>query len=128
MVKIKDQQSTAMQEKRPKNLTAKELNEWLNKTTEKVFLIDVREDQEIALAPFPGKVLHLPLSKSSEWINSLQKKLPTNEPIVVLCHAGVRSWNFSIWLLEQGFIETVWNLEGGIDAWSVNIDSNVPRY
>jgi rhodanese-related sulfurtransferase len=47
---------------------------------------------------------------------------------VVLCHAGVRSWQFGCWLMEaQGYGE-VWNLQGGIDAWSVNVDPSVPRY
>ena len=49
-------------------------------------------------------------------------------PVVVLCHAGVRSQHFGLWLLEQKTHGEVWNLEGGIDAWSVQVDSQVPRY
>ena len=34
----------------------------------------------------------------------------------------------SSWLIEQGREGEVWNLEGGIDAWSVQVDPSVPRY
>ena len=47
---------------------------------------------------------------------------------MVLCHAGIRSWQFASWLLETQGLERVWNLEGGIDAWSVAVDPSVPRY
>jgi rhodanese-related sulfurtransferase len=47
---------------------------------------------------------------------------------VVLCHAGIRSLHFGLWLLEQNPNRDVWNLEGGIDAWSVEVDPTVARY
>ena len=46
----------------------------------------------------------------------------------MICHAGVRSLHFGLWLLEQRQTLEVWNLEGGIDAWSVQVDPKVPRY
>ena len=48
--------------------------------------------------------------------------------MVVVCHAGVRSHHFGLWLLEQPWNLEVWNLDGGIDAWSVQVDPSVPRY
>ena len=112
----------------PKSLSAEKLNEWLKGATQKPILIDVREEQEIAIAPFPEQVIHLPLSQSQEWGKSLSTLIPNNKPIVVLCHAGIRSWQFSTWLIEQGWKEEIWNLDGGIDSWSINIDPSVPRY
>jgi rhodanese-related sulfurtransferase len=47
---------------------------------------------------------------------------------VVLCHAGIRSWQFGCWLMEVHGYERVWNLHGGIDAWSLEADPQVPRY
>jgi rhodanese-related sulfurtransferase len=47
---------------------------------------------------------------------------------VVICHAGVRSWHFGCWLLSRDPHRSVWNLSGGIDAWSVTVDPRVPRY
>ncbi len=117
-----------MQNTSPKNINAKELQHWLGKSSQKPFLIDVRENNEIESAPFPEKVLHLPLSKAEEWIPTLPSRLPQKQPLVILCHAGVRSFQFCSWLIEQGFEQEIWNLEGGIDSWSITVDPTVPRY
>ncbi len=112
----------------PKAISAEQLNVWLNDQSSELFLVDVREEEELEIASFPSKVLNLPLSKSSCWMDDLSKKLPNDRPIVVICHRGVRSWDFGKWLLQQPFGYEVWNLNGGIDAWSMDIDSRVPRY
>ena len=91
-------------------------------------LLDVREAEELDLAPFPYSVVHLPLSKPIDWIKDEVCKLDCNQKVVVICHRGIRSWNFGQWLIDQDFGLAVWNLDGGIDAWSVNIDPSVPRY
>ena len=46
---------------------------------------------------------------------------------MVHCHHGVRSRAAAERLLAAGFTN-VFNLEGGIDAWSTTVDANVPRY
>ena len=113
----------------PLNISPKELNKILEDDSyEKPFIVDVREDDEIAIASFPFAVLHLPLSKAAKWSGNIEELLPKDQPIVVACHAGVRSLNFGIWLLEQGITKSVWNLVGGIDAWSTDVDQSVPRY
>jgi rhodanese-related sulfurtransferase len=40
----------------------------------------------------------------------------------------MRSWHFGCWLIEQHGYGQVWNIQGGIDAWSVELDDQVPRY
>ena len=118
-----------MNQHTPLNISAKELNKILeDNSSEKPFIVDVREDDEIAIASFAFSVLHLPLSKAAKWSKNIEELLPNDQPIVVVCHAGVRSWNFGIWLLEQGITKRVWNLVGGIDAWSTDVDQSVPRY
>ena len=112
----------------PRQLSPSDLFTWLLKESGKPLLVDVREDHELAIAPFPADVLHLPLSESSRWIEEIPTKVQKSQPVVVICHSGIRSWNFGSWLLEQDLACEVWNLEGGIDAWSVNVDSSVPRY
>jgi len=111
----------------PTPLKASELNDWLSKNAD-LTVVDVREQQELAIAPFPHPVMHLPLSDAETWMGTIDEVLPQGGSIVVLCHAGVRSWNFGCWLLENRPALDVWNLEGGIDAWSVMVDSAVPRY
>lgn len=91
-------------------------------------LVDVREDEELAMARMREPVLHLPLSRSQDWIGQLETLLSRERPVVVICHAGVRSWHLGSWLIEAQGYEDVWNLMGGIDAWSVAVDPSVPRY
>ena len=113
----------------PLNISPTELNKILeDDSSEKPFIVDVREDNEIAIASFSFSVLHLPLSKAAIWSDKIAELLPKDQPVVVVCHAGVRSMNFGIWLLEQGITKSVWNLVGGIDAWSIDVDQSVPRY
>ncbi len=91
-------------------------------------LVDVREPAELSLAALPHPVIHLPLSGSAEWAGQIDTLLRRDQPVVVLCHAGIRSWQFGCWLIEaQGFADVA-NLHGGIDAWSVEVDPSVPRY
>ena len=117
-----------MSQQIPRNLSPNDLHGWLVKKSAQPLLVDVREEQELAIAPFPAEVLHLPLSEASIWIKKLPNELLTRQSVVVICHSGIRSWNFATWLIEQGWGYEVWNLEGGIDAWSVDIDPSVPRY
>ena len=113
----------------PLNISPKELHKILeDESSEKPFIVDVREDNEIVIASFSFSVLHLPLSKAANWSGNIEEMLPKDQPILVVCHAGVRSLNFGIWLLEKGITKRVWNLVGGIDAWSTDVDQSVPRY
>jgi rhodanese-related sulfurtransferase len=92
------------------------------KNGEKFKFIDVREPVEYEMARVPEAEL-LPLSRFNEWNETLD---PTDE-IVVMCHHGVRSANVCQYLARNGF-EKMFNLEGGIDSWSTDVDANVPRY
>lgn len=92
------------------------------KNDEKVNLIDVREPLEYEIAQIEGAKL-LPLSEFNEWINDLA---PEKE-IIVMCHHGIRSANLCVFLVRNGF-ENVFNLDGGIDLWSKEVDPTIPRY
>lgn len=89
---------------------------------DKLKFIDVREPAEYAVAKVEEAEL-LPLSRFNEWIESLD---PEDE-IIVMCHHGIRSANVCMFLVSNGF-EKVYNLEGGIDLWSVEVDQHIPRY
>lgn len=111
----------------PKPIQPRELQERLA-AGEPIQLVDVREDGELELARLREPVLHLPLSRSQEWIGDLANRLRRDQPVAVLCHAGVRSWHLACWLVEAQGYEDVWNVQGGIDAWSATVDPSVPRY
>ena len=89
---------------------------------EDVFVLDVREPQEIEIAPFPGAA-HIPMGD----IPSRLTELDSDRETVVVCHHGVRSAQVAIYLARMGF-ERVFNLTGGIDAWSEEVDPSTPRY
>ena len=95
---------------------------------EAIQLVDVREVAEVELAQLPHAVIHLPLSESSVWMDTISEQLDRDKPVAVFCHAGIRSWHFACWLMEHQGFTNVWNVQGGIDAWSVEVDSAVPRY
>ena len=87
-----------------------------------IVLLDVREKWEYDLCQIPTS-RHTPLSIFENYINSLA----LDQEIVVLCHHGSRSMQICCLLQHLGF-DRLQNLEGGIDAWSQEIDPDVPRY
>lgn len=103
------------------SLTAVELQELLQSPPVPLVL-DVREASEVRLAPFPG-ALHIPLGELTRRVEELE----TGRPIVCLCHHGVRSLRAAGYLATRGFT-ALFNLRGGIDAWSLDVDPQLPRY
>jgi rhodanese-related sulfurtransferase len=91
-------------------------------------LLDVREEneREWCVIGSTGGVLdlHIPMSQIPLRIADLAGE---RGPIVVYCHHGVRSMAVARWLTERGVVGLL-NLEGGIDAWSREIDASVARY
>ena len=112
----------------PNSLSVHGLNKWLNSNHENPIIIDVREDSELEIARFPNEFLHIPISKVSlEYVKS-RITYVKDKKIVVLCHAGIRSYNFGKWSLDNNLVNEIWNLEEGIDGWSKYIDQTIPRY
>ncbi len=89
---------------------------------EDVVLLDVREPHELAIAAVAAAV-HIPMAQIPGRIDELQR----DRTIVVMCHSGIRSMQVAGFLSHQGF-EQVFNLHGGIDAWSREVDTSIPRY
>jgi adenylyltransferase/sulfurtransferase len=85
-------------------------------------LIDVREPFEYEIARIDGSKL-IPLGEITERLDELKRE----RSIVVHCHSGMRSAQ-AVRLLQQHGFTKVYNLEGGIDAWSDQIDPDVPKY
>ncbi len=85
-------------------------------------LLDVREAWEFDVAHIAGARL-IPLAE----LPSRLRELDAARPVIVYCHHGVRSWHAACFLEQNGFAE-VYNLAGGIDAWSRDADPDTPRY
>ena len=112
----------------PKSINAFSLNDWFNSEKEDPVLIDVREQSELELARFSKEFLNVPISKVSfEYVEEIFADLLDRE-IEDSCHAGIRSYNFCQWCLDNNIVREIWNLEEGIDGWSRYIDPSIPRY
>ncbi|PNW38174.1 UNVERIFIED_CONTAM: rhodanese-related sulfurtransferase [Euhalothece sp. KZN 001] len=89
-------------------------------------LVDVREPSELEISAIEG-FTNLPLSQHEQWAPQIYQHLDPEKETYVLCHHGIRSAQMCYWLNQQGF-KTVKNIQGGIDAYSLTIDSSIPRY
>ena len=103
------------------SISANDLAERLAKG-EKLNIIDVREPFEWQIAKIPGARL-IPLRNVMSHADELRSPNPT----VIYCHAGMRSMRAARDLAAAG-LKGLLNLEGGIDAWSRDVDPSVPRY
>jgi len=89
----------------------------------KARLIDVREPWELARAAVPG-AFPMPMG---EIPARAHQELEPDEPLLILCHHGVRSLNVAVWLRNQGFANAQ-SIRGGIAAWASEVDPSVGRY
>ncbi len=85
-------------------------------------LLDVRLEREVEIAALPG-ARWIPLHELADRVG----ELPRGRPIVAYCHVGARSAMAADFLRQRGFAP-VYNLAGGIEAWSLDVDPSVPRY
>ena len=102
--------------------SASEVAERLKAHPDEILLLDVREPFERELAVIEPS-LHIPMGEVSGRL----EEIPNDREVIVYCHGGSRSMMVAGYLANQGWT-SVANLEGGIDAWSVEVDPNVPRY
>jgi rhodanese-related sulfurtransferase len=88
---------------------------------EKFLLLDCREPWEFEAAHIQGATL-IPMRQIPQKLEAI----PKDQPVVVYCHAGMRSFDVASWLKQQGV--NALSMSGGIDRWSAEIDPTVPRY
>lgn len=110
-----------METRPPLEITPAELAA-LRGRPEACVIVDLREPWEVAICHLPD-ALHLPFAELADRAGSL----PRDRPMVVVCHAGVRSLNAVRYLRECGFGRAT-SLRGGLDAWAIEIDPGMPRY
>jgi sulfur-carrier protein adenylyltransferase/sulfurtransferase len=106
----------------PDEVTVQEMKRALDDPKLGIKIIDVREPFEFEIARIEG----VPLLPMSELQNRFTE-LDPNTQYYLHCKVGSRSLSALSFLREQGF-KYVKSVKGGIDAWSDEIDRNVPRY
>ncbi len=93
-------------------------------------VLDVREPWELQTASVRADgftLLQIPMREIPARLAELQQTLGPDRPIACLCHHGMRSLHVADYLVQNGFTQVV-NLDGGIDAWSQQVDRSVPSY
>ncbi len=88
---------------------------------ENLFVLDVREPHEFAIAQIGGHLIPL---NDLPW---RVRELDAEREIAVHCKSGVRSQRAAEFLMQSGF-KNVHNVAGGINAWSEKVDPKVPKY
>ena len=89
-----------------------------------LLLLDCRTPEEHATAKIAGAML-LPMQEITARVAEIEAW--RSKPIIVHCHHGMRSLCVAKWLREQGF-SLAQSMQGGIDAWSTDVDPTVPKY
>ncbi|RYF40239.1 MAG: sulfurtransferase [Comamonadaceae bacterium] len=96
-------------------------------------VLDVREPWELQTASVQEdgfRLVTIPMREVPARLAELQAGEGSDglaQPIACLCHHGMRSLQVANYLAQNGFTGVV-NLQGGIDAWSAEVDPAVPRY
>jgi rhodanese-related sulfurtransferase len=104
------------------SLRPNEVADLLRDRPKDVVLLDVRELDEREVASIDPSI-HIPMNDVAARI----AEIPKDRRLIVYCHHGGRSLLVASYLEGEGFRETV-NLDGGIDAWSREVNPSVPRY
>ena len=102
-------------------ISSKELAELL-KTNKAVKLLDVRSREEFEATHIDSSLL-----MSQPVVQEIMAKWPRTEAFVIVDHEGKLALDAAAYFMGHGF-ENVRCLRGGIDAWSQEVDMNIPRY
>jgi adenylyltransferase/sulfurtransferase len=105
-----------------KMLSATELKQRLD-GQEDIFLLDVRNLYEYEICRLDQAVL-IPMNT----IPNNVKRIPTDRPVVVYCHHGMRSASVIQFLEQNHDLPNLYNLSGGIEAWARDVDTSMERY
>ena len=118
-----DPDDNSKPEELPSEISVQETKALLDSDSS-TLLLDCREPKEHSTARIEGSVF-IPMDEVAERVSELEEY--RDKRIVVHCHHGGRSLQVVNWLRNHGF-ENAQNMTGGIDVWSQEIDTEVPRY
>jgi adenylyltransferase/sulfurtransferase len=104
-----------------KEVTVSELKE-MQDNGEDFQLIDVREPYEYDIANLDGELI--PQGQIPDNVD----KISRDKKVVIHCRSGARSGRIVQYLEQQHGFDNLYNLKGGILAWSAEIDPDVPQY
>jgi adenylyltransferase/sulfurtransferase len=104
-----------------KEVTVQELKQ-MRDANENFQLIDVREEHEVDICTLGGELI--PMGEVMDNIEKISK----DKKVIVHCRSGKRSASVIMALEQQEGFDNLYNLKGGILAWSDEIDSSMSKY
>jgi rhodanese-related sulfurtransferase len=107
-----------------------QIQDWLKNAaaqgSDKPVVLDVREPWELQTASVKADGFEL-VAMPMRSVPARYMELQRDQPIACLCHHGARSAQVVQFLMQNGFTHIV-NVQGGIDAWSSEVDPSIPTY
>ncbi len=107
-----------------------QIQEWVKNATEHSstppVVLDVREPWELQTASVKADGFEL-IAMPMRSVPARHMELQRDQPIACLCHHGGRSAQVAHFLMQNGFTQIV-NIQGGINAWSSEVDPSIPTY
>jgi sulfur-carrier protein adenylyltransferase/sulfurtransferase len=108
-------------------MTVLELKDLLAQELDDLLLLDVRNPHEAEIGVIPGSVMvSLPDIEAGPGVEQVRRLLNGRKKLVAHCKGGVRSAK-ALAILKEAGIEGI-NVQGGILAWSRQVDPSVPEY
>jgi len=105
-----------------RELSASELQDYLETVPARPLLLDVREPWEFDKARIEGST-PVPMRTIPERLQDFDP----DQEIVVICHHGIRSRMVGLYLENHGFSNII-NLSGGVEAWAREVDLDMETY
>jgi rhodanese-related sulfurtransferase len=105
-----------------RNFTPTQLKERLQQPGQQPLLLDVREPWEFNICAIENSQL-IPMGQIATRLEDLDPQRET----VVICHHGIRSRSVAMYMERHGFSDVI-NLAGGVEAWSREVDLDMPTY
>ncbi len=105
-----------------RHFSPKQLRDYLAQTETKPLLLDVREPWEFQYCSIKDSIL-IPMG---ELPNKLEELDPLRETIMI-CHHGIRSRQMGYYMEQAGF-KSITNLDGGVERWAEDIETDMKRY
>lgn len=104
------------------HFSPQQLQDYLAQSETKALLLDVRERWEFKYCSIKGSIL-IPMGELPSKIHTLDPLRDT----IMICHHGIRSRQMGYYMEQAGF-KNITNLEGGVEQWAEDVETDMKRY
>lgn len=109
-----------------RHFTPRQLQDYLVQSDTKPLLLDVREPWEFEYCSIKGSIL-IPMGELASKIDTLEAEIDHEREIIMICHHGIRSRQMGYYMEQAGF-KSITNLDGGVERWAEDVETDMKRY